>query len=86
MHKPCESHLAEWGDLLTRPGYTPLHMAVGYSHMPVAAALLEAGADPEVRPLDASRHGRRCRTASVLLVLLCEGKFWVFWLVERVGF
>ena len=30
-------------------GYTPLHMAVGYSHVAVAAALLEAGADPEVR-------------------------------------
>ena len=29
-------------------GYTPLHMAVGYSHVAVAAALLEAGADPEV--------------------------------------
>ncbi len=37
------------------PGYTPLHMAVGYSHMPVAAALLEAGADPEVWPLHVSR-------------------------------
>lgn len=30
-------------------GYTPLHMAVGYSHVAVAAALLDAGADPEVR-------------------------------------
>lgn len=72
---PCDAHLAEWGVLLTRPGYTPLHMAVGYSHMPVAAALLEAGADPEVWPLDACRHGMRGRTASVLLALLCEKKY-----------
>lgn len=31
-----------------RAGYTPLHMAVGYSHVATVAALLEAGADPEV--------------------------------------
>lgn len=73
------------GEFCSRPGYTPLHMAVGYSHMPVAAALLEAGADPEVWPLDVRRHGIRCRTASVLLMLLCERKFWVFWSVEHVG-
>ena len=30
-------------------GYTPLHMAVGYSHVAVVAALLEAGANPEVQ-------------------------------------
>ncbi len=30
-------------------GYTPLHMAVGYSHVAAVAALLEAGADPEVQ-------------------------------------
>ena len=30
-------------------GYTPLHMAVGYSHVTVVAALLEAGANPEVQ-------------------------------------
>ena len=35
-------------------GYTPLHMAVGYSHVAVAAALLEAGADPEVRCIEAA--------------------------------
>ena len=33
---------------LLRAGYTPLHMAVGYSHVATVAALLEAGADPEV--------------------------------------
>ena len=32
-----------------RAGYTPLHMAVGYSHVATVAALLEAGADPEVQ-------------------------------------
>ena len=30
-------------------GFTPLHMAVGYSHVAVVAALLEAGANPEVQ-------------------------------------
>ena len=39
-------------------GYTPLHMAVGYSHVAVAAALLEAGADPEVRRAGGRVQGR----------------------------
>ena len=34
---------------LVLAGYTPLHMAVGYSHVAVVAALLEAGANPEVQ-------------------------------------
>ena len=30
-------------------GYTALHMAAGYLHVPVVVALLEAGANPEVK-------------------------------------
>ena len=30
-------------------GFTPLHLAVGYSHTPLVSLLLDAGADPEVR-------------------------------------
>lgn len=29
-------------------GYTPLHMAVGYSHISTVRVLLEAGANPEI--------------------------------------
>ena len=29
-------------------GYTPLHMAVGYSHVGAVKALLDAGASPEI--------------------------------------
>lgn len=35
--------------MLLGAGYTPLHMAVGYSHVAVVNALLEAGASPEVQ-------------------------------------
>ena len=44
-----------WMSETVGAGYTPLHMAVGYSHVAVAAALLEAGADPEVRWNEAAR-------------------------------
>ena len=30
-------------------GYTPLHMAAGYLHVPVVVSLLEGGANPEVK-------------------------------------
>ena len=44
---PDDQHFT--GPLSSHAGYTPLHMAVGYSHVAVVAALLDAGANPEVQ-------------------------------------
>ncbi|CAL8470619.1 g10161 [Coccomyxa elongata] len=49
---PCTKMFCQAGadlNLGDKEGYTPLHMAVGYSHVATVAALLEAGADPEVQ-------------------------------------
>jgi hypothetical protein len=36
--------------MLAHPaGYTPLHMAAGYLHVPTVVALLQGGANPEVK-------------------------------------
>ena len=43
------SHVIDSMHACVRAGYTPLHMAVGYSHVATVGALLEAGADPEVQ-------------------------------------
>jgi len=34
--------------VLRRAGYTPLHMAVGYSHVGSVKVLLDAGASPDI--------------------------------------
>ena len=37
-----------WKEEICSAGYTPLHMAVGYSHVSVVKQLLDAGASPDI--------------------------------------
>ena len=48
---PCcvEHELADTYTVQNTAGYTPLHMSAGYLHVPAVVALLQGGANPEVK-------------------------------------